>query len=423
VQARVKKNIFSKFFYRVKEKVAVGIDVGDSKIVTVIGHRAEGETHPTVVGVGVRDTTGMRRGVVTDVEEAVAAIAGSVEDAERMAGLPVEMAQVSISGEHIHASNNKGLIAVARGREEINHEDVMRVIETAQIVTMPANREILHVIPRGFTVDGQPGISDPIGMTGAKLEVDAHVITGATPFIKNLRKTVEQARVPAVNFVLGALAASKAVLSKRQKELGVVLIDIGSGTTGVVVFEETDIYHSVVLPIGSDHITSDIAIGLRTSLDVAEKIKIEHGVASPALILDTDAIDLSTYDADEQQVVSRRYLAEIIEARLAEIFAMVRNELRQVGRDALLPAGAVLVGGGAKLSGIVESAKEHLGLPAMLGFPMELKGMVDKLDDPRYATPVGLMLWGMDEEDTRMMAMPTFDLPNLVSKVKSFFAK
>jgi len=405
-----------------REKVSVGIDVGDSKIVTIIGHRAEGEIHPTVVGVGVRDAAGVRRGVVTDVDEAVAAITASVEDAERMAGLPVEVAYVSISGEHINASNNKGLIAIQRGHDEITQEDVIRVIETAQTVTVPANREILHVIPRSFTVDGQAGISDPVGMSGARLEVDAHVITGSTPFIKNLRRTVEQSRVPAINFVVSPLAAAKAVLSKRQKELGVVLVDIGSGTTGVVVFEEADIYHSVVLPIGSDHITSDIAIGLRTSLDVAEKIKIDHGVASPSLILDTDVIDLSKYDADEEQVVSRRYLAEIIEARLSEIFSMVRGELKKVGRDSLLPAGAVLVGGGAKLAGIVESAKDHLGLPAMLGFPVELKGMIDQLDDPRYATSVGLMLWGIDEEDTRL-TMPALDLQGIFSKVKGFFAK
>lgn len=405
-----------------KEKISVGIDIGDSKVVTVIGHRAEGETHPSVVGVSVRDGSGMRRGVVTDVEEAVSAIAGSVEEAERMAGLPAEAVYVSIAGEHIMATNNKGLIAIARGKEEITHEDVARVIETAQSVPVVVNREILHVIPKMFIVDGQEGIKDPVGMAGARLEVDAHVITGSTPFIKNLRKTVEQAGVSVAGFVLAPLAAAKAVLAKKQKELGVVLIDIGAGTTGLVVFEEGEIYHSAVLPIGSDHITADIAIGLRISLDMAEKIKLEYGVASPVMLSDKDTIDLSKFERDEEQVVSRRYIAEIIEARLAELFLMIKNELRKVGRDGMLPAGAVLVGGGARLAGIVEAAKEHLGLPAQLGFPVELKGMVDKLDDPRFATAIGCMLWGMDEEDSRT-AFPALDFAAIVSRIKNIFTK
>jgi len=233
---------------------------------------------------------------------------------------------------------------------------------------------------------------------------------------------VEQAGVAVAGFVLAPLAAAKAVLSKKQRELGVVLIDIGAGTTGMVVFEDGDIYHSAVLPIGSDHITGDIAIGLRISLDVANKIKLEYGVASPVMLSDKDTIDLSKFDRDEEEIVSRRFIAEIIEARLSELFLMVKSELRKVGRDGMLPAGAVLVGGGAKLDGIVEAAKDHLGLPAQLGFPVELKGMVDKLDDPRYATAVGLMLWGMDEEDSRTN-FPTLDFSAIVSRIKNIFTK
>lgn len=405
-----------------KEKISVGIDIGDSKVVSIIGHRAEGETHPTVVGVGIRDASGMRRGVITDVEEAVSAIAGAVEEAERMAGLPVESVYVSIAGDHIISSNNKGLIAITRGKEEIGHDDVVRVIETAQSVTVPANREILHVIPRMFIVDDQAGIKDPVGMSGSRLEVDAHVITGSTPFIKNLRRTVEQANVPVASFVLGPLAAAKAVLSKKQMELGVVVIDIGAGTTGLVVFEDGYIYHSAVLPIGSAHITSDIALGLRTALDVAEQVKVNYGVASPVMLSDKDTIDLSKFDREEEQVVSRHYVAEIIEARLAELFMMVKAELRKVGRDGMLPAGAVIVGGGAKLQGIVDAAKDHLGLPAQIGFPVEFKGMIDKLHDPRYVTSIGLMLWGMDEED-HSMHFPTVDFAGIVGKLKGLFSR
>ncbi|MDD5606116.1 MAG: cell division protein FtsA [Patescibacteria group bacterium] len=405
-----------------KEKVSVGIDIGDSQVVTVIGHRAEGEAYPNIVGVGIHKGSGMRRGVVTDVEETVASISAAVEEAERMAGLPAEAVYVSVNGEHIAATNNKGLIAIPRSKEEIGHDDVLRVVETAQSVTVPANREILHVIPRMFMVDGQEGIKDPVGMTGSRLEVDAHVITGSTPFIKNLRRTVEQAGVAIAGFVLAPLAASKSVLTKKQKELGVVLIDIGAGTTGLVVFEEGDIYHSAVLPIGSDHITSDIAIGLRTSLDVAERVKVEYGMASPITLSDKDTIDLSKLDRDEEQEVSRRYLAEIIEARLQELFLMIKAELRKVGRDGMLPAGAILVGGGAKLPGIVESAKDNLGLPAQLGFPVELKGMIDKLDDPRYATAIGIMLWGMDDESEKTV-FPTFDVSSVITRIKELFSK
>lgn len=405
-----------------KEKVSVGIDIGDSQVVTIIGHRAEGEVHPNIVGVGIHKGSGMRRGVVTDVEETVAAISASVEEAERMAGLPAEAVYVSINGEHIAATNNKGLIAIPRNKEEIGYDDVARVIETAQSVTVPANREILHVIPRMFMVDGQEGIRDAVGMTGSRLEVDAHVITGSSPFIKNLRRTVEQAGVSISSFVLAPLAASKSVLTKKQKELGVVLIDIGAGTTGLVVFEEDDIYHSAVLPVGSDHITSDIAIGLRISLDVAERVKVEYGMASPITLSDKDVIDLSKMDRNEEQQVSRRYLAEIIEARLQELFLMIKAELRKVGRDGMLPAGAILIGGGSKLPGIVESAKDNLGLPAQLGFPVELKGMIDKLDDPRYATAIGMMLWGMDDE-TEKTAFPIFDVTSIVSRIKELFSK
>lgn len=402
-----------------KEKITVGIDIGSSQVVTIVGHRQEGEAHPNIIGVGVREGSGLRKGVVTDVEETVAAITASLEEAERMAGVPLENVYVSINGEHIQASNTRGLISIARG--EIGNDDVLRSIESAQTVALPANREIIHVIPRMFMVDGQENIKDPVGMMGTRLEVDAHVVTGSSPFIKNLQRTVEQAGVRINNFVLSPLAASTAVLSKKQKELGVVVIDIGAGTTGLVVFEEGDVYHSAVLPIGSGHVTADIAIGLRTSLEVAEKVKVEYGMASPVTLSDKDTIDLSKLDRSEDEVVSRRYVAEIIGARLMEIFLMIKTELREVGRDGMLPAGAVLVGGGAKLPGIVELAKDNLGLPAQIGFPIELRGMVDRLDDPRFATAIGLMMWGMDEAN----AVPAYATePNIsavFSRLRSWF--
>ena len=397
-----------------------GIDVGSSQVTCIIGHRVEDEQLPTVVGVGMVEGSGLRRGVVTDVEETVRAIRAAVEEAERMAGLSADAAYVSVNGQHIHALNNKGIIAIARSHDEIGPDDVLRVIETAQALSIPSNHEVVHVIPRTFTVDSQPGIKDPVGMTGNRLEVDAHVITGSTPFLKNLRRVVEQANVQVADFVLAPLAASKAALSKKQKELGVALIDIGAGTTGLVVFEEGDIYHSVILPVGASDITNDLGIVLKTSLEVAEKLKLEHGIASPVGLSDREMIDLAKYDKKEEQVVSRRFLAEIVDARLSEIFNMVRKELREINRDGKLPAGVVLGGGAAKMPGIIDSAKQHLQLPAQVGFPLELRGMIDRLDDPRYTTAIGLMLWGMDEGESKYFT-PEISLSSLISRIRNLF--
>ncbi|MEA1909684.1 MAG: cell division protein FtsA [Patescibacteria group bacterium] len=402
-----------------REKVTIGIDVGSSEVVAIVGHRSEGEIHPNIIGVGVQENSGLRKGVVTDVEETMSSVAAALDKAERMAGVPIEGAYISINGEHIQSSNTKGLVSVAHS--EIGSDDVARAIESAQTVALPANREIIHVLPRTFIVDGQDQIRDPIGMFGTRLEVDAHIVTGSTPFIRNLQKTVEQAGVSIANFVLAPLAASKAVLTKKQKELGVAVIDIGSDTTGLTVFDEGDLCHSVVMPIGARHLTSDIAIGLRTSLEVAEKVKIEYGMASAVMLSDKDTIDLSRFDKAEDQVISRRYVAEIIEARLMELFMMVKTELRKVGKDGMLPAGAVLVGGGAKLPGIVDFAKDHLGLPAQIGFPIELRGVVDHLDDPRFVTAIGLVMWGMDDDHNSSIyaAEPSFG--GVFSRLKSWF--
>lgn len=403
-----------------REKISTGIDVGSSQVTCVIGHREENEQMPTVVGVGMVEKSGLRRGIVTDVEETVRSIVAAVQEAERMAGVSTDAAFISVNGQHIHSINNKGVIAIARSHEEIAPDDVLRAIETAQALSVPPNHEIIHVIPRTFSVDGQEGIKDPVGMTGTRLEVDAHIVTGSTPFLKNLRRVVEQARVQVADLVLAPLAASKAVLTKKQKELGVALIDIGAGTTGLVVFEEGDIYHSAIIPIGASDITNDLAIVLKTSLEVAEKLKLEHGVASPVGLSDRETIDLAKYDKKEEQVVSRRFIAEIIDARLSEIFNMVRAELRKINREGKLPAGVVLSGGAAKMPGIIDSAKQHLQLPSQVGFPLELRGMIDRLDDPRYTTAIGLMLWGMDEDAAKYFSSE-ISFGSLISRIRNLF--
>jgi len=376
-----------------KNDIICGIDVGSSKIKTIIARIISSEENPRILGVGVAESFGVRKGMIVDLEETLNSINESVEKAERIAGFLVKRAVVSIGGNHISSQLSKGTIAVGRADGEVSSDDIERVISAAQTVSIPANKEILHIIPRNFSLDEQKDIKDPLGMSGVRLEVDALIIEGSTPYIKNLSKCFEQAKIEVESFVLSPLAAAKSILTKRQKELGVVLVDIGGGTTSLTVFEEDDLLLRVILPIGGSHITNDIAIGLRTSIDVAEKVKLEFGNALPKEIGKKEDINLSEIDSSEEGIVSRYHVAEIIEARLEEIFNLVNKELRKIEKDRLLPAGAVLVGGTAKIPGAVDLAKSALGLPAQTGFPISLGGLVDKVDDPSFATAVGLLMW------------------------------
>ena len=374
----------------------VGIDIGSTGVRTVIAQVFPEEEKPRIIGVGFAVSTGVRKGVIVDLEEATRSINESVEQAERTSGVAVSQAIVSIGGNHITSQNSKGVIAVGKADGEVTEDDVARVINAAQAISIPPNREIIHIIPKNYSLDDNKNIKDPLGMNGVRLEVDAMIVEGSTPFIKNLTKCFEQAGIAVSDFVLAPLAASKATLTKRQKELGVVLVDIGGGTTSVAVFEENDLLHTTILPIGGNHITNDIAIGLRTSIDVAEKVKLEYGNAFPREISKKEEINLAEIDSNEEGIVSRYHVAEIIEARLEEILILVNKELKLIGREKLLPAGVVLTGGTAKLPGAVDLAKNILGLPAQTGFPMQLGGLIDKVDEPTFVTVVGLILWGLE---------------------------
>jgi cell division protein FtsA len=379
-----------------RKDIICGIDIGSSSVRTVIAQLISEEEKPRIIGVGVLASSGVRKGVICDIEEAVKSISESIGIAERTAGVNIAEAVVSIGGNHISSQYSKGVIAVGRADGEVTPDDVERVISAAQAISVPPNKEIIHIIPRDYSLDNQKNIKDPLGMNGVRLEVDALIIEGSSPYIKNLTKCLEQANVVPISFVLSPLAASRSTLSKRQKELGVVLIDIGGGTTSIAVFEEDDLLHTAVIPVGGNHITNDIAIGLRTSIYVAEKVKLEYGNALPREISKKEDLNLSEIDANEEGIVSRYHIAEIIEARLEEIFNLVNKELKAIGKDKLLPAGAILTGGTAKLPGAVDLAKSILGLPAQTGFPMPLGGLVDKVDEPSYATVVGLVLWGLE---------------------------
>lgn len=378
-----------------KERLICAIDIGSTKVRVIIGTVSEDTgSVPNIIGVGSASSQGLRRGAVVDVEETVKAITAAVEEAERMAGEPVDHAIVSLNGPSIVAQDSRGVIAVSRADGEILPEDVARVVEAAQAVSVPMNRKILKVLPRSFSVDDQAGIKDPVGMSGIRLEVEAHIITATSANVKNLTKCVHQTGIDVDDIIPSHLAAAEAVLSKRQKELGVALIDIGGGSVSIAVFEEGSVLTTAVLPIGAAHVTNDIAIGLRTSVDTAERIKIEFGTCQPNEVSKDDKIDLSSLSNLDQQVVSRFQLAQIIEARMQEVFQMVREQLAHIGRDGMLPAGAVLTGGGSKTAHFVDLAKEVLGLPVQVGYPVELEGIVDKIDDPSYATAIGLMIWG-----------------------------
>jgi cell division protein FtsA len=380
-----------------KEHIIVGLDIGTSMIRVVVGKLSAEEKTPSIIGVGEAVAHGIRRGVIVDVEEAISSISQALEKAERMTGLPIDHAVVSVGGAHVTCVESHGVVAVSRADGEITEGDIVRVVDASQAISIPPNREILHVIPKTFTVDGQAGIKDPLGMTGIRLEVDSQIIQASVPFIKNLTKCIMRVGIEIDDLVLAPLAAAQAVLNKRQKELGCVLVDIGAGTCGVIAFEEGELIHASVIPVGGGHISNDLAIGLRTSVDTAELVKLEYGVASKAATKKDEEIDLSGLDRNEEtRRIGRPLVAEIIQARLEEIFSLVNKELRKIGRDGQLPAGAVICGGGAKLEGLIDLAKKELRLPTSLGSPVNASSVIDRALDPAFSTAVGLVLWGSE---------------------------
>jgi len=375
-----------------KDQIIAGLDIGGNKIRTVIGAIDPEKNDLHIIGAGISPSLGLRKGSVVDVDEVIANISASLEDTERMSGIPIHHVFVGIGGAHMESVNSRGVIAI--GSKEITESDIDRVLEAAEAVSLPQNRRILRIIPKGFSVDGQKGIRSPLGMSGIRLEVDAHIITGQSQTVNNLEKCIHQAGVDIDDLVPSMLAAAEAVVSRRQKELGVVSINIGSDSTSIIVFEEGSIFHSAIIPAGGGSVTNDIAIGLRSSIDTAEKIKIEYGTCLPDEVSDRETIDLSLVSKIDKQKVSKKHLSEIIQARYHEIFVLIKDELRTISRDGMLPSGAILSGAGCKMPGTTELSREVLGLPVQIGFPRDIGGVVDKVDDPSFATAVGLVIWG-----------------------------
>ena len=383
-----------------RESVLAGIDIGAQTVRTVVVVVGEDESF-RVIGVGESPSVGMRRGSVVDIETLAAAVRTSVEKAEIMSNQKISGVAVSLGGTNTKMQISKGVVAVGRANEEVSREDIQRVLQTAGEVSIPLNNEIVHIIPRGYRLDDQNDIKNPVGMKGVRLEVEAMIIEGFSPQIKSITKCLQFSGVSPEIFVFSPLAAAQSVLDKRQQELGVVMVDIGASGTGIAVYEESNLLHSTVLPIGAGHVTNDIAIGVRTTIDIAEKIKVLYGSVFPEDIDPDDEIDLSGIDPAEYETISRRHIAEIVEARMEEIFDAVNKELKHIHRDGLLPSGVVLTGGGAKLPGIVEFAKNCLRLPVTIGYPKEMTGLLDKIDDPAFATATGLIRCRFDNDDVQ----------------------
>jgi cell division protein FtsA len=377
------------------QDIITGLDIGSTAIRVAVGQRVEGDGRGVIqiVGAAEAPSSGVHKGVITSIEDAISSVSTCLEKVERMIGVQIERAYVGISGSHIVSQESKGVVAVSRSDGEIREEDVERALEAARTVATPLNYEILHVLPKSFTVDGQSGIKDPVGMTGIRLEVDAQIIQSLSSQLKNLTKCVYRTGIEIDDIVLGILANADAVATQRQKELGVAVANIGGATTSLIVYEDGDVMRTVVLPIGGDHVTSDVAIGLRTSIDVAERVKIEHGVAS-AKDVRKEEIRLGELGAEQDEPVNRKFVAEIIEARVEEIYAKIDKELKKIDRGGRLPAGIILTGGGSKLNGMVEAAKSQLRLPAALGYPVNLSSITDRTNDIAFSTAVGLVLWG-----------------------------
>lgn len=400
------------------ESTFVGLDIGTSKIACVVGLHQDDMAEPSIIGLGVAQTTGLRRGTVVDIEETVGSITSALEEAERMSGVTIEHATISVDGAHIQSLNSRGVIAVSRADKEISREDLARVEEAAAAIQMDSNRQILQVIPKSYTVDGQTNVADPVGMNGVRLEVDTHIITAASPAMKNLTNAVFRAGIAIDDQLLVPLASARAVLTKRQMELGVVLIDIGAETTGIAVFEEGGIALTTILPVGSNHITKDLVYGLRTNIDVAEKLKLAHGSAIKDKARAHIKIDLADFGGSG--VVTLGEVDKIMASRSEEIFIMATTELRKAGKDSMLAGGAVLTGGGANLKGIEILAQGILKLNVAIAAPRGFGGISDRVKDPAYAAAVGLMLVDMHHAPATHGGLNNV-IGNTVNQVKGFF--
>jgi len=406
-----------------KDNIIVGLDIGTTKICTIIGEVNDSEVN--IIGVGNSPSTGLNKGVVVNIEATVESIKKSVDDASRMAGIEVGTVYAGIAGGHIKGINSHGVIAVSGDNKEISQEDVDRVIDAAQAVAIPMDREVIHVIPQEFIVDSQDGIKNPVGMSGVRLEVEVHIVTAAVTSAQNIVKCVDKAGYYVEDIVLQPLASSEAVLTQDEKDLGVVLVDIGGGTTDIIIYSEGGIRHTAVLSIGGNFITNDIAIGLRTPTGEAEELKKKYGCAYAPLVGSDEEIKVAGVGGRAERILPRIELTKVIQPRMEEIFELVAQEIRNNGYENKIAAGVVVTGGSAIMLGVSELAEKILSSPVRIGVPKGVSGLVDVVSSPVYATGVGLVIYGLNNRTTVKDRKLTGDnlFAKLFDRMKEWFGE
>jgi len=403
-----------------RERYLVGLDVGTSRVTAVVGEGMDDGTLD-IVGIGVAESRGIKRGVVVNVDAAVDSIKKAIEEAELMAGVEIDSVHLALSGPHIKGFNSRGVIAVAGKNREITRDDVRRAIDAAKAVALPTGREILHVLPQDFVVDEQDGIGAPVGMTGARLEVNVHIVTGAVSSTQNLIACVNRAGVTVTDTVIEQLAASESVLTQDEKELGVALVDIGGGTADLAIFERGSLWHTGVVAVGGDHFTSDIAVGLRTPIPDAEKVKRKSGCALSSMVDEDDTIEVASVGGRKPRLMARRILSEILQPRAEEIFHLVWDEIRRAGYEKALNSGIVLTGGASILEGMPEIGEQIFDLPIRRGAPMDVGGLADHVSSPTFATPVGLVLYAHRNREPDAARVGAGAFGRMAGKLKGIF--
>lgn len=403
-----------------RDQVVVALDIGTTKICTLLAE-VDRDRQVNVVGVGTAPSSGMRKGVVVDIDEAARAIAHSVEKCERLAGYRIESAYVGVTGAHVDGMNRRGVVAVSANPGEITTLDVERAMEAARVQAIAGDREILHVLPRGYTLDGQDGVRDPVGMAGRRLEAEMHIVTGATSAIHNLIQCVKRAGLDVDDLILQPLASSESVLTRAERDVGVALADIGGGTTDIAVFADGSVCSTSAIGVAGNHVTKDLALGLRAPFSVAEQVKIQYGSALASAVDANDVLEVQTFDEEEGELISRRLVADIIESRMQEILCLIQAEIRRAGFDGQLPAGLVLVGGTAELRDIRMLGREVLQVPVRVGTPGGAIGLTDTISRPAYATTIGLLLWAAYHTEDVGVPAAMFPQWRGVSRLKGWF--
>ncbi|MFL5261485.1 MAG: cell division protein FtsA [Anaeromyxobacteraceae bacterium] len=398
----------------------VGLDIGTHKVCAIVAEMTD-EGRLDIIGIGQTESKGLRKGVVINLEATVDSIKRVVEEAELMAGVTIGSAYVGLAGTHIRGFNSRGVIAVSGKNRVIEREDVRRALEAAKAVSIPVDREILHVLPQEFVVDDQDGIKEPVGMSGVRLEAKALIVTGAVSSAQNIIRCAQRTGLNVADIVLQPLASSLAVLSEDEKELGVCLVDVGGGTTDIAIFSNGSIVHTAVLALGGNHLTNDVAVGLRTPTHEAERIKKTYGCAMASMVDRGETIEVPSVGGGQARVLSRQILAEIVEPRVEEIFMLVQHEIQKCGMEELLASGVVITGGSTLLHGMPEMAAEVLGMPVRRGMPKGVGGLIDVVKGPQFATAVGLVMYGARQAQ----ASPHFKIrdENVYRKVRNRMQK